>query len=75
MSRSEPRQKNSQRRAGDSSAEVVLRREMFVLHSISAGKPLHLLVVDLPIIFVLAGTVLLMLAMRWKKRALGSIAH
>jgi hypothetical protein len=55
--------------AAASSAEAVLRREVFMLHSVSAGNPLHLLVIDLPIVFVLVGTLLLIVARRWKDKA------
>jgi hypothetical protein len=40
-----------------------------MLRSVSAGNPLHLLVIDLPIVLVLVGTVLLIAARRWKDRA------
>jgi hypothetical protein len=40
-----------------------------MLHSVSAGNSLHLLVIDLPIVLVLVGTLLLIVARRWKDRA------
>ena len=40
-----------------------------MLHSVSAGNPLHLLVIDLPIVLVVVGTVLLIVARRWKDKA------
>jgi hypothetical protein len=40
-----------------------------MFYSVSAGNFLHLLVIDLPVVLVLVGTLLLILARRWKDRA------
>jgi hypothetical protein len=40
-----------------------------MLHSVSAGNSLHVLVIDLPIVLVFIGTVLLIAAKRWKNKA------